>query len=61
VRAVLSVPYQNILPDEIEIVSQKWIPWIASDDENGPNTIDAVLLAEPAGEAAAPNNPLWRA
>ena len=55
VLAVNSVPYQSSLPEKIDTVSYSSRPWIAFEEENGPNVMPAVLDAEPAGEAAAPN------
>jgi hypothetical protein len=57
VRAVSNVPYSRNVPELIDAVSQMPKPWIAAEDENGPNVMATLLDALPAGEFAAPNCP----
>jgi hypothetical protein len=40
----------------VSTVSQIWMPVIDAAPENGPKVIAVALVAEPAGEAAAPND-----
>ena len=60
VLAVNSVPYQSMSDDATGEPSHNCRPKIDPFDENGPKVIAAVLDAEPAGEAAAPNKAVTR-
>ena len=50
-----------MFPAKIDPVSVTRQPTIAADELNGPNVIAAVLLTDPAGEAAGLINTLCRA
>lgn len=59
VLAVASVPYQSKLPEfSVDTVSHRVMPVIDAADENGPNVMAAVFVAEPPGDAAAPKLPV---
>ena len=60
VRAVWSVPYQSMSEDPTGLPSQSCRPRIDPLDENGPKVMAAVLEADPAGDAAAPNKAVTR-
>jgi len=53
VLAVNRVPYHQIFPLLILMVSYTKHPWIVAVVENGPKVIELVFETEPAGEAAA--------
>ena len=59
-RAVVSVPYHNILPPAAAAVSHTCRPEIVAADKIGPNVIAPVFDALPAGEAAAAISSVWR-
>ena len=60
VRAVCSVPYHSMSEEATGEPSQICKPRIDPVDENGPNVMAAVLDADPAGEAPAPNSAVTR-
>jgi hypothetical protein len=62
VRAVARRPYQSIDPELSDsMVSQIWTPEIEAAPENGPNVAADPLVADPAGDCAAPKIPVCRA